>query len=233
MWGHNPACRCSLCPSVVRLHRIIRAGTFSSATQACLDFATVRVRNLIGELSDFVDAHQPGTGEGLAHPPSRAGGSDGGKGGGRAEGDPERREAGERATGVERAGKERSEDQEGREVSERASSARREHHPRDRDLEEEEDSEDNRAKNLSAKSKAAPKEEECEETGRTSVKREADQVEKEAEEADQEPGVREVSDKSPHHRRRHRKEERRSAIEEPQRQEAKRGEFPSEKKECT
>ena len=53
MWGHNPACTCGVCPSIRRLHRVVDEGTRFSPTPF-LSYATVRVRNVVGELEDWI-----------------------------------------------------------------------------------------------------------------------------------------------------------------------------------
>ena len=75
MWGHPTGCSCTLCPSIERLHRVVG---LARVTPRFVDYATVRIRNVIGELSDFLESH-PEEREDLARPPPQ----EGGKGAGR------------------------------------------------------------------------------------------------------------------------------------------------------
>ena len=65
-------CNCTLCTSLYRLHRLVIEGTRYEA-DLFVSYATVRVRNVVGELEDFLEAHRPEARERAAPPPPLAG----------------------------------------------------------------------------------------------------------------------------------------------------------------
>lgn len=70
-----------LCPSLRRVCRLVIEGT-RVEPDLFVGYATIKVRNLLGELEDFLDAHRPQEREGPAHPPPVTGGKAGGRPGG-------------------------------------------------------------------------------------------------------------------------------------------------------
>ena len=58
MWGHAAHCSCGLCTSLLRLHRLIGE---RSGVQGFIPFRTLRLRNLLGELDDWLE-QQPAAG---------------------------------------------------------------------------------------------------------------------------------------------------------------------------
>ena len=218
MWGHSRSCTCSLCVSVERLHRVIELG--SPGGSSFVEFATVRVRNLIGELSDHIEGRL-GKGESLARSPPQ----DGGKGLGREavqrgqEGkavEPEKEKNAEGRAGAEESGKTRSEDKAPAEASDRREGLQEvkvEHS-------EEEDSEI-KDKKLPVKDKALKKEgteKEGDQEG-VEVRGEPEASGEGESEREADPGVREVEVESPHRRRRRRRRSERSRTRSPKRKE--------------
>ena len=201
MWGHPPTCGCSLCPSIERFHRIVG---LAKVSPRFVHYATVRVRNLIGELSDFLEAN-PGEREDLARPPPQVGG----KGAGRAEEGVGPAAAGQ---GVEKQVEDPKEPTEEKTSAAAASEpgGAGEHHPGGiavKREEDEEDSIDSQDKKESAESKAVHKEVNEAETHQPEAEvgtepKASGEVEEERTEGH---GVREVEPKSPHRRRRRRK----------------------------
>jgi len=55
MWGHSQGCPCGLCASLRRLFRLIRD---RSATRGFILIGTLRLRNLLGELGDWLDQQE-------------------------------------------------------------------------------------------------------------------------------------------------------------------------------
>ena len=74
MWGHAVTCSCTLCPSVRRLHRLIGEGTRLQEADLFVGYATVKLRNVLGEIQDFLDVHPLREREGSAPPPPEGGG---------------------------------------------------------------------------------------------------------------------------------------------------------------
>ena len=169
-----------------------------------MDFATVRVRNVIGELSDFLESH-PGEREDLARPPPQVGSREAGGGDQEAgQGEPEHEK------------KKQAEEKEAQ-PSEKAGEAENsipgsagDRHPGGVAVKQEEDEEESaekQSKDSTAKSKAIREEvseakhrpEEVEVATEPEASGEGDEENKESH------GVREVVPESPHRRRRRRK----------------------------
>ncbi|CAK9033956.1 Pentatricopeptide repeat-containing protein At3g06920 [Durusdinium trenchii] len=74
MWGHALSCNCTLCPSLRRVFRVVTEGT-RIEPDLFVGYATIKVRNLVGELEDFLDAHRPQVREEPALPPPVTGDS--------------------------------------------------------------------------------------------------------------------------------------------------------------
>ena len=201
MWGHPAACSCTLCTSLERLHRVV---SLARATPRFVEYSTVRIRNLIGELSDFLEAH-PEEREDLARPPPQVGG----KGAGREDQGGSQAAAGQ---GVDTEAKAPQEP-----AGEKAAGAgdtlpgsARDHQPRGIAVKREEDEEDSteqQGKNSAAETKAPRKEADEPEPHRGEVEggTEPEASGEGEEERKGDHGVREVVPESPHRRRRRRK----------------------------
>ena len=195
--------------------------SLARATPEFVSYATVRVRNVIGELSDYLEAH-PGEREDLARPPPQVGGREGG-----------REEQGLGQAGEEQAKKKQAEEKE-EHAGEKATEAEKSIPGSAGDLhpgrvavkreEDEEDSTDKPEKGSTAVSKASHQEV-------NEAPHRPDEVEAAAEpeasgECDDEPkgslGVREVVPESPHRRRRRRRRSEASRTRSPK--ERRRGE---------
>ena len=173
-------------------------------TPEFVTYATVRVRNVIGELSDYLEAH-PGEREDLARPPPQAGVREAG-----------REEQGAGQAGGEQVKKKQAEEKEER-AGEKASGSEKpipgsggDHHPGGiavKREEDEEDSADKPDKGSTAEDKARDQEvneashrpEEAEVTTEPEASGEGDDKAKES------IGVREVVPESPHRKRRRRR----------------------------
>ena len=207
-WGHTQGCQCGLCPAVSRLLRVVATG---SQLPGFVGYATLRVRNVLGELQDYIEANPPVAREGAARPPP----PQPVRPGGRPVGEPlrdtrpgddrvnssrasPRREEGERNE-IDRGIENRNEASRGRSAErDRDRGGRREEvEARDRPLHPRREVPPAEARrSLSAKSKsAAPRDpREPSEEPETRVKREEEATEVE----DTTPGVREVASASPH-----------------------------------
>ena len=214
MWGHSRSCTCSLCVSVERLHRVIELGTPGGGSFT--DFATLRVRNLIGELSDHIEGRL-GTGESLARSPplesgkgvSREAGQRGQEG---KVAEPEKEKDAEARAGAEESGKAES-------TGKAATGATDRREGLQEVKVEHSDAEDSeiKGKELSAKSKALRKEvseKEGDQEG-VEVRREPEASGEGESEREAVPGVREVEVESPHRRRRRRRRSERSRTRSP------------------
>ena len=198
MWGHPAACSCTLCTSLERLHRVV---SLARATPRFVEYSTVRIRNLIGELSDFLEAH-PEEREDLARPPPQVGG----KGAGREDQGGSQAAAGQGVSTETKAPQEPA--------GEKASGAADtvpgsagDHHPGGIAVKREEDEEDSteqQGKNSAAETKAPRKEANEPEPPQEEVEvgTEPEASGEGEEERKGDLGVREVVPESPHRRRR-------------------------------
>lgn len=60
------------------MHRLVGEGTRLAEADLFVGYATVKVRNVLGELEDFLDVRRPRVREGPAPPPPEGGASSGG-----------------------------------------------------------------------------------------------------------------------------------------------------------